>query len=261
MSSYEDMFYKDVQVNVKVLKAEMITGEAVVAHWHEAIELILVVDGHMEVTNDGRRFSLYPGEITCSHSKHLHYYLSGREGCQYYALIFDMDMLPDRGFAEQKLPLCVLAPGGGEGIIQIHRLLEERPAFYAQEIQGILCQLYAQLVRIGGGEAIGQDRKMNIYIKSAIQYIENNLMSELSLEKIAGAIGISPYYLSHIFKQGTGNTLAEYWQRLRCERARKLLHEGVGVAAAAEQSGFPSVSHFRKTYLAQFGILPSRDRK
>ena len=170
---YENMTYDEDQFPVKVLFQEQTQQAVFVAHWHEAIEITLVRDGELTVTNNSRSFAVLPGQLTCAHSNHLHYYQSKTPVCRYYTLIFDPKMLGNPAFAEQALPLCVDAQQETSFFLQMQQLLEERPAFYQEEVLGLLRQVFARLVRSGGAETAGQDRQLNTHIKLAIRYIRS----------------------------------------------------------------------------------------
>ncbi|MCU6238865.1 AraC family transcriptional regulator, partial [Morganella morganii] len=55
-------------------------------------------------------------------------------------------------------------------------------------------------------------------VDEILNWIENNLESDLSLEAVAGKAGYSKWHFQRIFKQQTGYTLASYVRarRLSC---------------------------------------------
>ena len=60
--------------------------------------------------------------------------------------------------------------------------------------------------------------------QEAQQYIQRHFTeNDLSLGKVAGAIGVSPNHLSHLFSQKTGHTFVEYLTQLRLDFAKKLM--------------------------------------
>lgn len=63
------------------------------------------------------------------------------------------------------------------------------------------------------------------YVYKAKKLIHEHYAEKLSLPHIAGQLGITPNYLSSVFKKGTGETVITYINRYRMERLLELLHE------------------------------------
>ncbi|SEK44792.1 helix-turn-helix domain-containing protein [Ruminococcus albus] len=64
----------------------------------------------------------------------------------------------------------------------------------------------------------------NSVVRDAREYIDEHYMSSaLSLTAVAEAVGISPAYLSALFKRETGKNLSEYITGIRIERSKELL--------------------------------------
>jgi AraC-like DNA-binding protein len=89
-------------------------------------------------------------------------------------------------------------------------------------------------------------------LKTAIEYIQDNLQHELSLDGMARVVGLSPFYFAHSFKATTGIPPYRYVLQCRIERAKSLLRESsLSIAEIAYEVGFGNQSHmttvFRKT--------------
>ena len=83
----------------------------------------------------------------------------------------------------------------------------------------------------------------------------------LSLGMIAEAFGLTPKYLSTLYKSRTGRSLLEFINTVRIEQAQKLLSQpGITVAQAAEAVGYASVKTFRRAFLKAEGVNPSQSR-
>lgn len=83
---------------------------------------------------------------------------------------------------------------------------------------------------------------------------------ELGAEEIAAAVNVSVRQLSRIFAR-SGQSVPQAIREARMGFARSRLsdpeHAGLPVGELAAQSGFRSLSHFSRTYRAQFGCSPS----
>ena len=56
-----------------------------------------------------------------------------------------------------------------------------------------------------------------------IDYVGDNLEKDLTLAKMAGAVHMSPYHFSRLFKESTGFTPHHYVIERRVQRAEELL--------------------------------------
>ncbi len=81
----------------------------------------------------------------------------------------------------------------------------------------------------------------------------------LTLERIAGAAGVSQFQLCRLFKKRTGNTVHRYLTHLRLRHALRRLPDFAGrLGALAGDLGFSNHSHFTHAFRQAFGCAPSR---
>ena len=83
----------------------------------------------------------------------------------------------------------------------------------------------------------------------------------LSLGMIGEAFGLTPKYLSTLYKSRTGRSLLEFINSVRIEQAQKLLSvPGMTIAQAAEEVGYASVKTFRRAYVRAEGENPGKHK-
>ena len=93
-------------------------------------------------------------------------------------------------------------------------------------------------------------------------YISNHLNSSLRLQELADVVSISACHLSKIFKQATNQTITNYIQQCKVEKAIELLLSStLSIAQIAAQLGFYDQYHFSKTFKAYTGFAPTVYRK
>ena len=96
----------------------------------------------------------------------------------------------------------------------------------------------------------------------AMDHIEQHLQQPMTVEGIAQAIGLSPSYLSTLFKQETGQAVLEYVRNKRIDAARMLLqYTDYSCLEIAEYLCFSSDSHFSKVFKELTGQTPREFRK
>ncbi|MBR0367028.1 MAG: helix-turn-helix transcriptional regulator [Clostridia bacterium] len=101
-------------------------------------------------------------------------------------------------------------------------------------------------------------------VKAAKAYIEAHSMEKFSLKKLSGTLYINGSYLLRQFKSHTGQTLLEYHNHVRCEKAKALLRETeMSVSEIGMAVGFVSSAHFSHVFRKMTGRTPTayRDEK
>jgi AraC-like DNA-binding protein len=94
-----------------------------------------------------------------------------------------------------------------------------------------------------------------------IDYVEANYSSPISLRDVAQALGYSPCYLTHTFRQSTGTPITAWIIKRRIVAAQRLLAESkMNVAAAAETVGFNDLCYFTRQFVRHVGTTPGRFR-
>jgi AraC family transcriptional regulator len=99
-------------------------------------------------------------------------------------------------------------------------------------------------------------------LRAAIEYIEEHLDSELTLDAIAAVAHLSPYHFARMFKASTGLPPHQYVITRRVERAKRLLRDGgdLSLAQVAARSGFWDQGHFTRHFKRLVGVTPKRFR-
>lgn len=94
-------------------------------------------------------------------------------------------------------------------------------------------------------------------LNRAIEYIEEHLTDELSLEEISEYVGISDYHFRTVFFYLAGMTLSEYIKSRRLSEANKDLLIGEKVTDIAYKYGYCSMDGFTRAFKKWSGFLPS----
>ena len=99
-------------------------------------------------------------------------------------------------------------------------------------------------------------------MRRLMEFIEANLDSDLSLERMAAEVDISALYLPRAFKSALGQSPHQYVLSRRIERAKDLLRStGDPVVEIALACGFSSQSHLSNWFVRVVGVSPALYRK
>jgi len=94
-------------------------------------------------------------------------------------------------------------------------------------------------------------------LNHVIDYIEEHLTEDLSLELISEYAGVSDYHFRKIFFYLSGLTLSEYIKNRKLSEANKDLLHGEKVTDVAFKYGYQSMDGFTRAFKKWSGFLPS----
>ena len=108
----------------------------------------------------------------------------------------------------------------------------------------------------------GRDHRRRA-VERARAFICANLDRDVSLERVASRLYLSPAYLSRLFREESGQTFLDYVTETRMDRAIDLLtsRPGLSVADVARLVGYGDPKYFSRVFKARIGRTPSRYRR
>ncbi len=167
--------------------------------------------------------------------------------------------LDSMGYAAQQAGAGVddVSRRQGEGRIALSRAtaafeLQEAFVSSAESLLDSVRRLYA-----------GRPQKL---VDRACRIIDRDLQDkwaaqEISVSKVADALGISVGHLSRVFRRNTGQTFERYLMRQRVEAAKRMLLEPLAtIAETAERCGFSDSAYFARVFRKIAGCSPSEYR-
>lgn len=100
------------------------------------------------------------------------------------------------------------------------------------------------------------------HIQEGINYINENLTAEISLQALADGVHFSPYHFHRLFLLCTGEAPMKYVRRLRLRAAsRELLSMQFNIIEIAAKYRFESQDGFCRAFKRYYGITPGEYRK
>ena len=240
-------------------------------HYHPYFELYYLESGRCRFFIGNRMLDVQAGDLLMIPPQTFHYtrYLYG--SCKRCNLFFrreDIDQAVIDTF-----------PGGRKFLRQWHVL--QIPEFYRDALSQFFVRLLSEMQiddsrtpmllryrlqemllvagRVGHlADSMPEDiHTTDQAIVRAAEFMRANLSEELDAEKIAGAAGFSPNYLSRKFRQATGMGVHEYLTFLRLQQAAVALAETKdSVTDIALSCGFSDSNYFKDCFKRRYGVSP-----
>lgn len=140
----------------------------------------------------------------------------------------------------------------------------EKNSYFQLHVYGKMYDVFFQLFSNSIVNIVDVDHKGKKYraLMRVTHYIDEHYSDGVSLDEVAGATGISRYYVSHLFKELMGTTFIGYVNELRLNHAAMLLLTTDNpIIEIAALSGFNNLSNFNRAFKLHFGKTPSVYRK
>lgn len=103
-----------------------------------------------------------------------------------------------------------------------------------------------------------QGRNTSATVKQALDYMERNYNTEISLDEVAKYVGVSPQHFSKIFKLETGTNYVDWITELRMEQAKQYLIEGGRtIKEICYLVGYKDPNYFSRIFKKNIGVAPS----
>ena len=100
------------------------------------------------------------------------------------------------------------------------------------------------------------------FMSEAIRYINENISSDIDVDKICAAVNISKYYFCRQFKKHTGMTVMKYILKTRIVLAKSELEKtNLFITEISQKYGFSSVSYFCRVFKEEEHCSPLQYRK
>lgn len=152
----------------------------------------------------------------------------------------------------------------------LKKALKKVPIVSPQVLKSILALFSSIFERLSVNEVIKIisnisgiiSKKKYEKLYKTVDFLKEHYRENLSINKIAQKINISPSYLTHLFKKHTGSSLTSYRENLRIESAKELLISSqVTITEVAFSLGWNDSNYFSLIFKKRTGLSPLTYRK
>ncbi len=133
---------------------------------------------------------------------------------------------------------------------------------YEYNVLTNLAEIWQIILRhVDVGESEPED-PVSIRMRQFLEYIEENLEQEISLEEMAASAGVSKTEVLRCFHKTLQTTPYSYVMEVRLSKAADLLAQtGLSVGEIASRTGFNQQSYFGRRFKEKTGMTPLEYRK
>lgn len=292
---YEKRGY--LEEDFKIFYLEDLVSKEIEYHYHDFDKILVFFKGNIEYTIEGKAYTLIPNDIVLvpqgdSHKVEPLLDVSldkqkstltqdkGKKGAEYIRLVIYLSPQFLTQFEEKGMSLrdCFLRvkdkyshvvrlqAKNEKTLFDLAKQLRQSVLLKDTEMLGSLYQrtLLQQFLIFLNREMKKESvhfvdtSRCNKKVVDIIQYINNHLTDEISIDSLAEKFYISKYHMMRQFKAETGYTVGSYMNQKRLLMARELLKQGEPVTKVYLDTGFNDYSTFIRAYKNLFGEIPSK---
>jgi AraC family transcriptional regulator len=175
---------------------------------------------------------------------------------------------PDLGFSETELQPRLLFEDSSlwETVLKLKAQIgsvNPGDGLYAEALGGLLAHEFLRLQNAIPASRPGSPAGLARWQQRRImEFMEEHLAENISLDRLAGLVRLSPYHFLRSFRRSFGQPPHRYWSGRRIERAKALLaNPRASVTEIAFDVGFSGTSAFSATFRRTTGQTPTEFRR
>ncbi|WP_425330877.1 GH39 family glycosyl hydrolase [Anaerosalibacter bizertensis] len=247
-------------------------------HWHNLIEILLVLEGTVEVRIGGEDYYLKEDDFILINCNELHSTKRTKDDNILLALQINPDFFKDycpeinkikfdcKSFntsKEEQKKFDFIRRYIGKIVLELNK----KTKGYKLRIGSYLYLLGDYLINNFEYDILDNDkeelRDSDIFrLQRIADYVNGNIDKKITLKEIAEKEHISYYYLSHFIKDKIGMSFQEYLNYMRLNRAVIMLkNTNNSITEISNDSGFSNISFFNKIFKENYNCTPTEYRK
>ncbi|RKN70685.1 helix-turn-helix domain-containing protein [Paenibacillus ginsengarvi] len=123
-------------------------------------------------------------------------------------------------------------------------------------------ELFARLLSQAAGRIAERKEKKDPVVEFVLDSIHSKYHEDLSLERVASGLGLTPSYVSRYVKEKTGSNFSDYLNEVRIGKAKELLAKSNDpIREVATRVGYVNVTSFIRMFKKMTGLTPSDYRR
>ena len=254
------------------------SADIVNMHWHNEIEITLVLQGSVDIRVGNKTYLLKEDDLVVINNNAIHNttktkednillvlkvdpeyyskYYSGLNNIEFDCKSFDREEEDQERFHILRHHLAKL-------VWEFNKKKEAFKLMVGSEMHLLLAHLVNNFKVISDEKKrISSTDKDMERMQRIMFYIDENIDKGVSLQGIADREHLNTYYLSHFIKRMLGISFQEYLNYIRLDKSLKLLSTtNKTITEISYESGFPSTKSLNRIFRREFDCSPSEYRK
>lgn len=244
-------------------------------HYHDFNKIMIFLKGNVNYAVEGKNYLLEPYDIVLINAGEIHR-PSVLDNSIYERIIIyvSAEFLDKYTQGNDNLNHCFIrAKEAHSNVIRLHSVDKSKLYQVCLELErsfedhAFAKELYQEILFLEFMIHLNRTTIANHidYLESSIksekliqilEYINEHLTEELTIDSLASYFYLNRYYLMHFFKEETGYTIGNYMKEKRLLLAKELLKNGKTLTEACYQSGFKNYSAFSRAFKKAYNTVP-----
>lgn len=274
----EQIHYNDPRIPLYARRGNLksFSGMAALCHWHDDVELLLPMQGHLCYSVNGTTVEISHGEAIFVNSRQMHFgYSADGTDCQYICVTFRPQQLWGSGEIGRRFVLPILSAAQLPYLLLRDEALTEKirqvDALYQQQPIGYELLASSALLALWQGLYVLTRQKMALLppgdeaslqaVRRMLDFVRTHYAEQITLAAIAAAGGVCRTQCCRMFRQYLNRTPNDYLNSFRLEKSMELLRAtDLPVTEIAAACGYSGSSYFAECFRRAKGCTPMQYR-
>lgn len=248
------MFYQNhSSLETERLKLENGVDFSFPPHLHSSYEFIVVTEGEMEVTVDGKSYLLHEEDALLLFPNQVHSLETKKHSCHFLCIFSPKLVQAYSKLISAKVPV-------DNSFRPDFSLVEKLASITSNDsIMNVKGALYSLCGKFAENREYYERKSSDDELISRIfRFVENNFAGDCSLDALSKHTSYHYVYLSKYFKRCTGVSFTDYVNRYRISEACYILqNSSQTILQTAFDCGFDSLRSFNRNFKNIMGMSPS----
>lgn len=263
-----------IHKNFELYYYENILLTGVDAHKHNYYEILFFVEGNVSMNIENTSYHLKNGDILIIPPNTFHNIINHDLSTPYHRFVFWLSRSYYRSIINYSDELGYIFENtiknkqyvySNDLLIfnsiqsKLFSIIDEiHSERYAKEIKigTSIYDLIIQLNRMTRKNEIESYKSHHRLFPNIIQYIENHIHEDLTLNMIAEKFYVSKFYIAHAFKEKFGISVHKYITKKRLQMVCDTFMTSENITDIFHQYGFKDYSSFYKAFKKEYGYSP-----